>query len=128
MNPAIIFLTILGCDDSGVECHHVATSQKRWTNLETCSASSERELAAYANSPYPVVIAVCQDPQKIETADAPTSRGPQTGAAEDVPEGLGAQAIARMKAVLPTTEGIWTLMRRPVRLMEDSYSWVARKF
>jgi hypothetical protein len=129
MNPAVIVLTILGCDDSGVECHYVDTSQKRWANIETCSAASDIELAAYANAPYPVVIAVCQDPQRIETAEAIPPQSPsQTDNAQDVQEGLAAQAISRVRAVLPTTEGIRTLMQRPVRLVEESYSWVARKF
>jgi len=30
--------------------------------------------------------------------------------------------------VLPTTEGVKTLMTSPVRLVENGYSWVAKKF
>lgn len=138
MNPAIIILTILGCDDSGTECHYVATSEKRWPTVEMCSAHSDKELAGYANAPYPVVIAVCQKPHETELAGgkappAATSspgamdinRAPVTAEGE---QSLASRAIARVKAVLPTTEGVRTLMQKPVRLVEESYSWVARKF
>jgi hypothetical protein len=134
MNAAIIILTILGCDDSGTECHYVATSQKRWTSIEMCSASSDRELLDHANAPYPVVIAVCQEPQQteiVESPELPASPAPAVASVEVTADGernLAVRAISRVKAVLPTTEGVRTLMQKPVRLVEESYSWVARKF
>jgi hypothetical protein len=131
MNPAVILLTILGCDDSGTECHYVATSEKRWPTIELCSASSDKELEGHANAPYPVVIAVCQNPH--ETAVAARAEPPPIASAppeltKDDERNLAEQAISRVRAVLPTTEGIRTLMQKPVRLVEESYSWVARKF
>ncbi|MBU1315458.1 MAG: hypothetical protein KJ947_14615 [Alphaproteobacteria bacterium] len=134
MNAAIIILTILGCDDSGTECHYVATSQKRWTSIEMCSASSESELVSHANAPYPVIIAVCQEPQQteiVERPQQPASPAPVVSTmdvTEDGERNLAMRAISRVKAVLPTTEGVRTLMQKPVRLVEESYSWVARKF
>ena len=138
MNPAIIILTILGCDDSGTECHYVATSEKRWPTIEMCSAHSDSELAGYANAPYPVVIAVCQKPHETELAagKAPAEASSIAGATglhqppvtAEAEQSLASRAIARVKAVLPTTEGVRTLMQKPVRLVEESYSWVARKF
>ncbi|MCJ8521260.1 hypothetical protein ABID21_004337 [Pseudorhizobium tarimense] len=132
MNPAIIILTILGCDDSGTECHYVATSEKRWPSVEICSANSDGELASYSNAPYPVIIAVCQTPQETEVVSIDKPESPQLPPAVEVTEdgerSLAGRAIARVKAVLPTTEGVRTLMQKPVRLVEESYSWVARKF
>lgn len=132
MNPAIIILTILGCDDSGTECHYVATSEKRWPSVEMCSANSDNELASYSNAPYPVIIAVCQTPQETEVVSVPKAETPQAPPAVEVTadgeRSLAGRAIARVKAVLPTTEGVRTLMQKPVRLVEESYSWVARKF
>ena len=132
MNPAIIILTILGCDDSGTECHYVATSEKRWPTVEMCSANSDNELAGYSNAPFPVVIAVCQTPHETEVVSVPKSDAqqvpPNVEVTEDGERSLAGRAIARVKAVLPTTEGVRTLMQKPVRLVEESYSWVARKF
>ncbi len=129
MNPAIIILTILGCDDSGTECHYVATSEKRWPSVEMCSANSDRELAGYSNAPYPVVIAVCQTPKETEVVSLSEPQSPAAvKVTEDGEKSLAGRAIARVKAVLPTTEGVRTLMQKPVRLVEESYSWVARKF
>lgn len=132
MNSAIIILTILGCDDSGTECHYVATSEKRWPTIDLCSATSDKELEHYANAPYPVVIAVCQTPEETEVV---ASTAPQTSTpdavlevTEDGERSLAGRAIERVKAVLPTTEGVRSLMQKPVRLVEESYSWVARKF
>lgn len=129
MNPAIIILTILGCDDSGTECHYVATSEKRWPSVEMCSANSDRELAGYSNAPYPVVIAVCQTPKETEVVSLSEPQSPAAvKVTEDGEKSLAVRAIARVKAVLPTTEGVRTLMQKPVRIVEESYSWVARKF
>ncbi|AYD01297.1 hypothetical protein [Neorhizobium sp. NCHU2750] len=173
MNPAIVVMTILGCNDAGTDCHYIATAQERWPNIEMCNAVSEDHLPAYANQPYPVLIAVCQDPAVAgipETAPLPTNRpaspkppvaadvkataqapaaiqppaAPQTTeqasaaqaldseqadpVTEEEKQSLAGRAIQRVKTVLPTTEGIKTLMAKPVRLMEGGYSWVARKF
>lgn len=132
MNSAIIILTILGCDDSGTECHYVATSEKRWPTIDLCSATSDTELERYANAPYPVVIAVCQSPQETEIAANTAAQTSTPNAVLEVTEdgerSLAGRAIERVRAVLPTTEGVRTLMQKPVRLVEESYSWVARKF
>lgn len=131
MNAAVIILTILGCDDSGAECHYVATLEKRWPSIEMCSANSEGELARYANVDYPVVIAVCQEPHDTEIVAVPDTPAPGTASTAVTEEGersMAIRAISRVKAVLPTTEGVRTLMQKPVRLVEESYSWVARKF
>lgn len=170
MNPAIVVMTILGCNDAATDCHYIATAQERWPNIEMCNAVSEDHLPAYANQPYPVLIAVCQDPAVAgipETAPLPVNRpaspkppvaadvkaptqaqvpaAPQTteqaSAAAQAPsseqadpvteeekQSLAGRAIQRVKTVLPTTEGVKTLMAKPVRLMEGGYSWVARKF
>jgi hypothetical protein len=133
-------MTILGCDDSGAECHYVATVEKRWPTIELCDSVAEDELYRYANSPYPTIIAVCQKPEDNEVATAQQQQQPaapvEQKPADEKPvevtqqqkETLAGSAIKRVKSVLPTTEGVRTMMQKPVRLVEDSYSWVARKF
>ncbi|MGI2032067.1 hypothetical protein ACRQ1B_06705 [Rhizobium panacihumi] len=140
MNPAIIAMTILGCDDAVKDCQYIATLQQRWPSIEMCNAVSEQQLASFANVSYPVVIAVCQDPSTPETADnaPPQAKTPDVETAVKPPEteeqkreeerGMAARAISRVTSVLPSSDGIRTLFGKPVRLVENSYSWVAKKF
>ncbi|MBB6179540.1 hypothetical protein [Pseudorhizobium flavum] len=131
MNAAIIVLTILGCDDTATECHYVSTSERRWPTIELCTADSEAELASHANAPYPMVIAVCQRPGESEAAATPPdqtiTQNPEIDLTQEAKSDLASRAIERVRAVLPTTEGVRTLMRQPIRLVEESYSWVAKK-
>jgi hypothetical protein len=153
MNAALIVMTILGCNDSGTDCHYIATASERWPTVAMCDAVSEDHLPNYVNQPYPVLISVCQNPQAAGVAEAnapatavPESHSPQvptetadTDQAAPAPvvteevspeeaETLAGRAIQRVRTVLPTTEGVKTLMVKPVRLVEDGYSWVARRF
>jgi hypothetical protein len=145
MNPALVVMTILGCNDSGTDCHYIATVNQRWPTVAMCDSVSENQLPSYANHPYPVIIAVCQQPNIAVPATGPIPE--QKPAAEQPvpsqiePEGavqaevseqekqsLASSAIQRVRNVLPTTEGVKSLVGKPVRLVEDSYSWVARRF
>lgn len=142
MNSALIVMTILGCNDAGTDCHYIATAENRWPSIELCNAVSEQQLSGYANQPYPMLIAVCQKPETTEIAKAPVPQlRPETPQpAQPAPviaqepvtqqekETLAGRAIQRVKTVLPTTEGVKTLMTSPVRLVENGYSWVAKKF
>ena len=83
---------------------------------------------------YPMLVAVCQIPDlpaspETATSPAPENLGPALPApaspAEE--EGLAARALERVKNVLPSIDGLRDLAAKPIRLMTDSYSWVARK-
>ncbi|TCV61290.1 hypothetical protein EDE05_12210 [Neorhizobium sp. R1-B] len=139
MNAALIVMTILGCNDAGTDCRYVATVENRWPTIEMCDAVSEQQLAGYANQPYPMIIAVCQKPEASEVANVPLPQDkpavatsepaqPMPEVTEQEKETLAGRAIQRVRNVLPTTEGVATLMTKPVRLVEDGYSWVAKKF
>lgn len=133
MKTALVLMTFLGCDDSATDCHYLATSQQRWTSIELCDAVSEKELERYANAPYPVVVAVCQTPgeQPPQTAGTqPPATAPQATAAvtPKEEESLTKQAISRVSRILPSTEGIKHLLGTPVRMVENSYSWIAKRF
>lgn len=133
MKTAFVLMTILGCDDSAVDCQHVATLQQQWTSIELCDAASEKELGNYANAPYPVVVAVCQTPE-AQTAEAQTPETDAAATATQAPiaaeqeQSLTAQAITRVRRILPSTEGVKNLFVKPVRIVEDSYSWMAKRF
>ncbi len=145
MNSALIVMTILGCNDAGTDCHYIATAENRWPSIELCNSVSEQQLSGYANQPYPMLIAVCQKPETTEIAKAPIPQSrPETPqpapSAQLAPtlveepvtqqekETLAGRAIQRVRTVLPTTEGVKTLMTSPVRLVENGYSWVAKRF
>lgn len=143
MNSALIVMTILGCNDAGTDCHYIATAENRWPSIEMCNSVSEQQLSGYANQPYPMLIAVCQKPEAAEIANAPVPQSrpempapsvqqaptlAQEPVTQQEKETLAGRAIQRVKTVLPTTEGVKTLMTSPVRLVENGYSWVAKKF
>lgn len=135
MNTALVLMTILGCDDSATDCHHIATLQQRWTSIELCDSVSEKELQSYANAPYPVVVAVCQTPETDPIQQADADKAPQTPAGsspqtviEPPEETATARAISRVRKILPSTEDVKNLLVKPVRIVEDSYSWIAKRF
>ena len=128
MHAALIAMTILGCDDAVTDCHYIATVERRWPTIEMCDAVSEKELGRHAEQPYPMIIAVCQNPETAAAPEAPAPESQPIAATPQEEETLASSAIRRVKSVLPTTEGVKTLMTKPVRLVEDGYSWVARKF
>lgn len=133
MQAALIMMTILGCDDSATDCQYIATLNQRWPSMALCDSVSEKELQAFVNVSYPVVIAVCQDPNVTQAKPAtspalPPMQAPPSAAQERAQEQtLAQQAINRAKSILPDAEKMHNLMRSPLRLAEDGYSWVVRK-
>jgi hypothetical protein len=142
MNSALIVMTILGCNDSATDCRYITTVEQRWPTVAMCDSVSEDRLPTFANQPYPVIIAVCQNPDDaMETAAKPQTpprdqasetiaAAPVSGSevSEEQKESLASRAIQRVRNVLPTTEGVKTLVTTPVRLVEGGYSWVAKRF
>lgn len=129
MRTALVLMTILGCDDTASDCRYIATMQQRWTSVELCDAESEKQLGQFTNVSYPVVVAVCQMPDApVEQAttglDTP-KQTPQTEEQEE--ENLAQRAIGRVRKILPSTEGVREVLGKPVRMVEDSYSWIARR-
>ncbi len=133
MNAALVVMTILGCNDAGTNCKYVATVENRWPTIEMCDAVAEQHLTTHADQPYPMIIAVCQkpEPQDAEASVAMSEQSgklPESAVSPQERDSFASRAIDRVRTVLPTTEGVRTLMNTPIRLVEDSYSWVARKF
>lgn len=139
MKTALVLMTFLGCDDSATDCHYLATSQQRWASIELCDAVSEKELERYANASYPVVVAVCQTPGEQTPETAGNTPAPPATAPAETPqageqvtqkeeESLTRQAISRVSRILPSTEGVKHLLGTPVRMVENSYSWIAKRF
>lgn len=140
MRTAMVIMTILGCDDSTTDCQYVATLNQRWPSVELCNAVSEKELSAFANVSYPVVIAVCQDPTVASAATTSPSTVPKS---QEVPadfsavrtleeqreeeRSMAAKAVDRVNNMLPTRGNVENLIKGPVRIVENGYSWVAQR-
>jgi hypothetical protein len=180
MQSALILMTILGCDDTATQCHYVEMLDERWTNIQSCDADAEQQLAGYANIPYPVVVAVCQSPEDSGLAEVAgdavdeinaddgddaiaqlkSNGGPEASAGlpagapvppAEIPEassslaagfaeeaetptteaddaGIAERVLARVKGALPEPENIKTLLTKPVHVVTERYSWVAKRF
>ncbi len=131
MRTALVLMTILGCDDSATDCQHVATLQQRWTSIELCDAESEKQLGNFANASYPVVVAVCQTPETqaaTQNDGTVSSQAAAQQSEQQEEETLTQRAIGRVRKILPSTEGVKQVLGKPVRIVEDSYSWIARRF
>lgn len=128
VKTALIMMTILGCDDTASQCNFVQTLPQRWTSIELCDVASEREMARLQKIDYPVVVAVCQTPESaLENSDDVAEPAADAMTSPEVSTGLAVRALERVKGVLPSVEGLRELAGKPIRLMTDSYSWVARK-
>ena len=131
MKTALIAMTILGCDDSVNDCQYIATAQEMWVSVELCDAAAERVLGQYGNVHYPMVIAVCQQPEAKPDAVAqlPPSPTPLPVLAPPAEEhkGLAARAVDTIRHALPSTTGIRMVFETPLHVITDSYSWVAKK-
>ena len=135
MKAAFVLMSILGCDDSGVHCHPVATPSRQWSTIAACDAASDKMLKRYKDVRYPNMVAVCQtvgttaltDSQDeiVEQSMAGRSLPPKAG--KDDKPGLGARALALLRRAVPSRSDIRSTLMLPVHVVTDSYSWVVRK-
>ena len=136
MKTALIMMTILGCDDSVSQCAFVETPPERFVSIELCNAASENVLGRYTNIGYPTAVAVCQmpPPEITEALAAQEPVLPADNAAtsiaaptEEQEKTLKDRAINAVRQVLPGTAQIKMIFEKPIHVVSDSYSWVAKK-
>ena len=133
MKAAFIIMSILGCDDNGHNCEAVATLDRQWVSISQCDQASERELSSYGNINFPMVVAVCQTEQSTaledSTEDAPAvAEAEQAQAEETKPEpSISSRAIDLVSKVLPSRKKLENAIEKPIHVVTDTYSWVARK-
>ena len=141
MRAAFIVMSILGCDDAGVQCQPVASVAREWQTIASCDAASETVLKTYRNVHYPMVVAVCQTANTtaltdsvddVAEANADVATRSAVAAPPDSHEkrfpGLTARAIALFNHAIPSRQGLKeALVEKPVHFVTDTYSWVARK-
>lgn len=136
MKTALIMMTILGCDDSVSQCEFVETPPERFVSIELCNAASEQVLGRYTNIGYPTAVAVCQlpPPDITEALAAQTPAQPNTAEAavvseptEEQKKTLKDKAIDAVREVLPGKAQIKMIFEKPIHVVSESYSWVAKK-
>ena len=133
MKAAFVVMSILGCDDSGVQCQPVATVAQQWQTIAACDAASEHHLETFKNVHFPMVVAVCQTADTNALADseidlAEDAADPPTPPEVKKPQpGITARTIALVERALPSRKTLKSTISGPVHFVTDSYSWVARK-
>lgn len=138
MKAAFVVMSILGCNDAGVQCQPVATVAEQWQTVAACDAASEKQLGKFKNVSYPMVVAVCQtaDTSALADSEAELAEGnsimralPPTPPVktQDPHTGITARAIALVEYALPSRKALKSTISKPVHFVTDTYSWVARK-
>jgi hypothetical protein len=140
MKAAFIVMSILGCDDSGVQCQPVGIRRTRMARrslpaTQLPSANSTK----FKNVNFPMVVAVCQTADTTALADSETDlteNDPTQAALPPTPpavvkaegHGITARAIALVEYALPSRKTLKSaIITKPVHFVSDTYSWVARK-
>jgi hypothetical protein len=114
MKAAFIVMSILGCDDAGANCAAIAQVPEQWQTIAACDAASEKQLARFTNVNYPMVVAVCQ------TAGT-------TALSDSTDDSEHFDMASRSVAKLPSAKGLKDTVTYPVHVVNDTYSWVARR-
>lgn len=140
LEAAMIMMTVLGCDDSGVECVPVEVYEPKWETIAACDADAEGVLETFSNSntSYPMIVAVCETPVDAASADTLYSNEEQASAAVENPveqvseEKPKKQTLVDLVAELadkakPLTRGLQSSVDKPVHIVKDGYAWVIHK-
>jgi hypothetical protein len=140
VEAALIMMTVLGCDDSGVECTPVEVFEPKWETIAACDADAENVLDNFTNSEasYPMIVAVCETPVDAASVDTLYSNEEQASAvAENPADQLAEEApkkhtLADIFAELadksqPLTRSLKSSVDKPVHVVKDGYAWIIRK-
>ncbi len=145
---ALILMTIMGCDDTVTQCHHIETVDTRWETIQQCDAATEAQLARFGDEQYPVIVAACEtalaDATLQDTApegtvvtelapDAKVPPAPIPDIAQDDSDNpdtdkrLVARLMTRVTDILPDADSIKSLAAKPAHVVTDTYAWVVKK-
>lgn len=89
---ALIVLSLLGCDDAGLQCDFVRVDSHRYETVEACRAASEPLLARTGEGDYPTFVAVCSPESAVPLAQQ---------AVEPATEGAPQAAAAAVETITP---------------------------
>lgn len=149
MKTALVVMTIMGCDDSVTHCNYLQTVDSTWQTVALCDAETDAHMNRVQNENYPVIVAVCESAHDRVTLDmagqqpdSPSAGRPASDAPADMPEGayvavdeteaaregLAARALGIVRRALPDRAAVKSVVSTPVRIVEDGYSWVVRRF
>ncbi len=139
VEAALIMMTVLGCDDSGVQCVPLEVYEPKWQTIALCDADAEGVLDQFTvtDANYPMIVAVCETPTNAASADTLYSEEDQASTIVDTEvaqtEPQKPQTLADIVAELadkaaPLTRGLKeSVVDKPVHVVEDGYAWVIRK-
>ena len=119
MKEALIVLSLLGCDDTGLQCEYIRTAEASFADLETCRAASSEYLASADDAAYPTVVAMCSP--AAQTAEGPMPPEPpreqaaQTSPTDMRDEGFLSRVGSAVASVLPERETV----EKPVEKVAD---------
>ncbi|WP_104667179.1 hypothetical protein [Ensifer adhaerens] len=135
MQAALIVMTILGCDHDVSQCQYISTVNGSWPSIAQCDTDSNAQLPKFSNANYPVVVAVCEtsSPSVAEIPTPPPGSQqnqtlPDQATGPEPEQGLPKRTLAFLSGAIPDREKLKTIVTKPVRYVEDGYSWVARRF
>lgn len=142
MQAALIAMTIFGCDDSLNQCSYIDVAETGYATVEACDGEIENKLAAYDDSGFPTIIAVCRAPGELvnvalgrnpDAALPPSQTLPETTIAQSSPDAQGRLqrltrgSMAALMGILPTRQQLATALTAPLHVVTDGYSWVVKK-
>jgi hypothetical protein len=123
VKEVLIVLSLLGCDDTGAQCHYLRAAPERFETVEACREASEMELAASAAEEYPTVVAMCAP--DLAGAEPLPPESPLEAELQVTPEeaentGFLGRIGAGVAAALPDRETVG----KPVIVVKDGAVWV----
>jgi hypothetical protein len=110
IQEAMIVLSLLGCDDSGTQCHYLRTAQQRFETIDACRDASGLFLKSGHEEDYPTVVAICSP--VVENAgqpvppESPTEGTPVESAGELSEPGFLKRVATAIADVTPSRETI----------------------
>lgn len=146
MKTALVVMTIMGCDDSVTHCNYIRTVDSTWRTVALCDAQADAQMSRIQDEDYPVIVAVCESAHDRVTLDmaghlpdSPSAGSPApdagppagdvgTGEVDEARRGLAVRALRIVRRALPDGAAVRSVVSTPVRIVEDGYSWVVRRF
>ena len=137
MQSAVVIMSILGCSPQATNCEHIQTLDRRWASVALCDVASAVELPKHIDQGFPVVVAVCETPEKFDQAEdghhGEMVTKDQQLILPGVPAGPPAkpeeQSIRVMRKTQPDTSSMPSrILDAPINIARSAWHWVKRQF
>lgn len=120
MKEALIVLSLLGCDDTGAQCHYLQAAEHHYQTLEQCRAASPDYIEKVgAGADYPTVVATCSPEYGLaanpEPPEEPREDLAEVQSRDMTDEGFLKRIGSAVASVLPERETV----EKPIVLAAD---------